>query len=290
MHGLPLLGIASDSDPLGPGRSSLRSVKGFALLVLATLTACREREAGRQARPAPPMDARVYTEADIGIARYHSVDEIIADAAHADGQLALVHVSREAIRLKDFTAFPCAPDHPHHMFLTLSPEDVDRVRALPDRSDGTCPRVLIKVMSVGSTGFSGNRAADGGWAIADDASRLVQAETLAILDVIPRGPSPAPPGVRYTTLLDIKLGRENGGAVAEIPMRLSTGLPTGDLTAMVPCSGGSESVYFRSETAKEALANVHDCHSIRFRTLPRSVPDYGTSVDAELVSVGARVY
>jgi hypothetical protein len=253
------------------------------LLALVSLGACKRRQPDQA--PKPPADARVYTAADVGLARYTTVDAIVADNKAAYGQLAVLRVNRSEIRREDFTADPCVHTA-HRLFLSIGPNDRDRVRAMPEGPSTDCPRVLVQVMWIDSVTSGGERTSDGQWKTHASPNKIIAAETIAILDVEPRGPKPVPPGVDYATVLDILLGPHDGGAIAELPMKVVRKPRPGSWLNLVACDGGPL-VTFPDEKHDGALASLEGCHVIRFRTRKRPSPDWGGRVEADLIDIGS---
>jgi hypothetical protein len=236
------------------------------------------------------IDARVWTEADVASVPYHSAAEIGADGVNAEGKLAVVRLSSQGLRRADITAFPCEEKAwpVQKFFVTFTPTTVDMIRALPGRvaRGGECPRVLVRVRSIGSTGFSGYAAADGSWQTREDEARVVTADLLAVFDVAPRAKVPPPPGADYATLTDAMLGpEEGGGAVVSVQLRRSS--YGGSAVGLYACDerdfGGP--VWFNSEALGGELGLMAGCRTVTFRTRARGSIDWGDSMSAELIRI-----
>jgi hypothetical protein len=264
-----------------------------AMLLLLLLVACKggDRRGGKQGRSKkPPADAaRVYTEADLSSATYMSIDEVAAAGNAASGKLAVVNVSRDEVRDDDFTAYPCKSDSGCLLYLTLPDDMRDLVRAMPRSARGSCPRVLVRILSIGPYSLSGRRAPDGAWVSEQSSTKVVEAETLFIADVTPQTAAPTSAGVQFSTFDDIVLSKFRGGEVAELTMQAWRSQYSTHVT-MTTCDESRDSIEFPDEKLDGALAKVSDCRPIRFKLRRREGPGFGgQSIAADLVSIGTTV-
>lgn len=261
-----------------------------AFVIAVSLTACKGRSSDVPSRE--HHDARrQYTEVDVASARYHSGDEIIEARDGARNALAVIRVARGEVGDDDLSAFPCGPSkHAHWYFLTIPVDGRDLLRAMPTQTRD-CPRVLVRVLSVGAAGVSGARA-DGGWVISEDSERLIRAETLAILDVEARPRTPAPAGTQFATLDDIAIGPFRRGDLAEMALRAAPPLAGIEQSRvwMVPCSGDRHDLVFPDEQPDGELARSTECRLIRFSLRDRPAPGLaGQILEADVVKIGAPV-
>ena len=258
------------------------------LWVLALAGACKSHD-----RKPPPPRADAPATVDFAHATYPTIDGALEAGDAARGQLAVITIARDEIRANDFTAFSCgATKYSHRFFLTIPDPLRDRIRALPRRApaSGGCPRALIRIRSIGTTGYAGHAAADGGWTITPDAERLVMADTLAI-DVAPVGPTAATAGVQLASIDDIVLSKFRGGELAEVPLRYEP-MPGIDRIYMRSCdpSQGQEIEFPDEPLATSKLSGVRRCHAVRLRLRARPGPTLGGQMlEADLISIGAEL-
>jgi len=258
-------------------------------LALAALVGCKARqgESPDPARKPPPDALRQYTEADLAIADYQTMDAAVAAGRGARDKLAIVTIARGEIRENDFTAYACGEHGPFSMFLTIPEHLRDRIRAVPKNARGACPRVLVRVRSIEPASSGGHRAADGTWVTEESESKIVMAETLAIFDVTPQPPTPPPTGVQFARIDDIVLSKFKGGEVAELALRAMAPSEYSTHVTMRTCEEDSEVVEFPDEKLDSALQHVTACHAIRFKLRPRGGPDLaGQRIEGELITIG----
>jgi hypothetical protein len=246
--------------------------------------------AGRDAVPPPAdaaIDARVWTEADVAAAAYHSAAEVAADGVNAKGKLAVLRVRPGGMRREDITAHPCEDaGMVQRIYLGITPETRDGIRAMSHDRETPCPRVLVKVLSVSSTGFTGYRADDGSWQTREDPARVISTETLAVFDVAPRPAAKAPAGADFATLTDALLGPQNGGAVVSVRLQRSS-YTGGSAVGMYACDKHDFDgpVWFNSEALGGELGLMRGCRTVTFRTRARADLDWGDSISAELIRI-----
>lgn len=261
-------------------------VKRLALLV--ALVACKPPHERPSERAKPPADAaRHYTEADFGEASYLSVETLVAAGREAKGKLALLHLGRGETRENDFTAFACDSHGGHMVYLTIADDQRDAVRALPKNARGACPRVLVRVWSIGPYSSGGHREADGTWVSEESKEQVIEGELLAIGDVKPRPPLPPPAGAQFASFDDIVLSKFKGGEIAELRLKAMKASEYVKHVVMYTCEEDGDVIDFPDEKLDSALANVDGCKTIRLKLRPRGSPGLaGQSIEADLISIG----
>ena len=262
------------------------------VLVLILMAGCRDRPAGPHGaatgdstdQPSRPLSMEATA------ARYHGGDEVLAAGDASRGQVAVLRVMRAEIIPGDVTAYTCEGG-PRKMFLKIRPGAADAVRALPkDRpATGECPRAVVRIRDV-VVGFVGAAAADGGWAIRPDGEAIIEGDLLGVLDVAPRPPTAAPPGVDFATLDDLALGGgRDGGRIVELRMQRRAEPSLTSIFAE-PCDGeGTDSVAFPDQTPEGRLGVLTGCHTVRFRSRPFDERQLVSRlVSADLISIDGR--
>jgi hypothetical protein len=268
------------------------AVVGFAAVIVLVAWSAKQGPTGeRKKASAPPrdaaVDARVYSEADLASATYKDLDEIVDAGRAAKGKLAIVTVSRGELREEDFTAYACGQHlRSAQMYLTIPEHLRDHVRAVPKNARGACPRVLMRVHSVGPFSSGGHRAPDGSWATDESALKIVIGDTLAIFDVTPLAKTTPRDGVQFATYDDIVLSKFKGGEAAELVMKATTPSEYSTHVIMRTCEDDSDDVHFPAAKLDSALQRITECRRVLFQLRERKGPDLaGQRIEGDLIQV-----